>query len=238
MNVAIIPARKNSKRIPHKNIKDFCGKPMLYYAINLAKEAKIFDEIIVSTDCDEIRQIAESFGAKVPHLREKYSDDFAKTIDVLSYEAEFLKLQKNDCICCIYPCVPLLKVEFLKKGFEKFFNNQKSYIFSVCEYSTNPLRSFFVKNDKIQMLADKFVESRSQDLDKLYYDAGQFYFGSAENFLAKKPIFSEDSMIVEIPQIFAMDINTMQDWEIAELKYNILQCKNVNDLPQSSRNLS
>lgn len=224
MKVAIIPARKNSKRIPQKNIKDFCGKPMLSYAINVAREARIFDKIIISTDCENTAKLAESFGIEMPMLREKYNDDFATTLDVLSYEAKRLNLQKDDLLCCIYPCVPLLKADFLKKGFEKFMQNQKSYIFSACEYNANPLRSFFVKNGRIQMLADDFVESRSQDLDKLYYDAGQFYFGSAENFLIKKPIFSADSMIVEIPQIFVVDINTPQDWEIAELKYNILQC--------------
>lgn len=229
MNVAIIPARKNSKRIPHKNIKEFCGKPMLSYAINTAKEAKIFDEIIISTDCTKTCKIAESFGIKVPKLREKYNDDFASTIDVLAYEAKRLGLKNDDCICCIYPCVPLLQSKFLKDGFDVFLNNQKSYIFSACEYSANPLRSFFVKNNKIQMLAQNFVESRSQDLDKLYYDAGQFYFGSAENFLTKKPIFSKDSMIILIPQIFVIDINTTQDWEIAELKYHILKHKNTKN---------
>ena len=222
MNIAIIPARSGSKRIPRKNIKEFCGKPILAYAISAAKNARIFDKIIVSTDSAEIQAIAEDLGADSPHLREKYSDDFATTIEVLVYEAEYLGLQKNDSICCIYPCSPLLQSEFLKKGFEKFLQNQNSYIFSACEYNSNPLRSFFIKDDKIQMLAEQFELSRSQDLEKLYYDAGQFYFGSVENFLAKKPIFSKDSMIVKIPQIYVVDINTNEDWEIAELKYKIL----------------
>lgn len=234
MNIAIIPARSGSKRIPRKNIKDFCGKPILAYAISVAKSARIFDEIIVSTDCAEIQAVARDFGAESPHLREKYSDDFATTIDVLAYEAEHLRLQKKDCVCCIYPCTPLLNAYFLKSGFEKFLQNPARYVFSACEYSANPLRSFFVRGDKIQMLSEYFVNSpltqdsqnlaiaRSQDLEKLYFDAGQFYFGSAENFLAKKPIFSADSAIIKIPQIFASDINTPEDWEIAEIKYRIL----------------
>lgn len=228
MNIAIIPARSGSKRIPRKNIKDFCGKPILAYAIESAKSAGIFDKIIVSTDSTEIQAIARDFGAESPHLREKYSDDFATTIEVLAYEAEHLRLQKQDCICCIYPCTPLLNADFLKQGFEKFLQNPNSYIFSACEYSANPLRSFFIRDDKIQMLAEDFIESRSQDLEALYFDAGQFYFGSAENFLAKKPIFSVDSAIVKIPQIFVSDINTPKDWEIAEIKYHILRQKARN----------
>lgn len=228
MNIAIIPARSGSKRIPRKNIKDFCGKPILAYAIEGAKSAGIFDKIIVSTDSTEIQAIARDFGAESPHLREKYSDDFATTIEVLAYEAEHLCLQKQDCICCIYPCTPLLNADFLKQGFEKFLQNPNSYIFSACEYSANPLRSFFIRDDKIQMLAEDFTESRSQDLEALYFDAGQFYFGSAENFLAKKPIFSVDSAIIKIPQIFVSDINTPKDWEIAEIKYHILRQKERN----------
>lgn len=222
MNVAIIPARSGSKRIPRKNIKDFCGKPIIAYSIKVAQDSRIFDKIIVSTDSTEIAQVAMDFGAEVPHLRESFCDDFATILEVLAYEANRLNLQKNDNICCIYPTAPLLKVDFFKKGFEKFLQNPKSYIFSACEYNSNPLRSFFVRDDKIQMLAGKFEFSRSQDLEILYYDAGQFYFGVAENFLAKKPIFSEDSRIIKIPQIFVADINTSEDWEIAELKYKIL----------------
>ena len=222
MNLAIIPARGGSARIPRKNIKDFCGKPIIAYSIKVAQDSQIFDKIIVSTDSAEIAQVAVDFGAKVPHLRESFCDDFATTLEVLAYEAEFLGLGKNDNICCIYPTAPLLKVDFLKNGFEKFLQNQKSYIFSACEYNANPLRSFFVRDDKIQMLAERFEISRSQDLEALYYDAGQFYFGSAENFLSKKPIFNEDSRIIKIPQIFVTDINTPSDWEIAELKYKIL----------------
>lgn len=222
MNIAIIPARGGSKRIPNKNIADFCGKPIIAYALETAQEARIFDRVIVSTDSREIMRIAQDFGAEVPFLREKYSDDFATTIEVLAYEAARLGLKKSDSICCIYPCTPLLKSKFLKKGFEAFLQNQNSYIFSACEYSANPLRSFFIKDDKIQMLTQRFELSRSQDLESLYYDAGQFYFGSAENFLSKKPIFSTDSRIIKIPQIYAIDINTSEDWAIAELKYKIL----------------
>ncbi len=223
MNVAIIPARSGSKRIPSKNIKDFCGNPIIFYAINAAKRAKIFDRIIVSTDSAEIAGIAQGFGAEIPHLRGEFSDDYATTLEVLAYETAFLGLQKSDSVCCIYPCTPLLQADFLQKGFAKFLEHPNSYIFSACEYSANPLRSFFVRDGRIQMLCENYENARSQDLDALYYDAGQFYFGSAENFLNKKPIFSGDSRIVAIPQIFVIDINTPQDWEIAELKFKILQ---------------
>lgn len=223
MKVAIIPARAGSKRIKNKNIKDFCGKPIISYAIDCAIDSDIFDRVIVSTDTKEIMDIALHYGAEVPSLRSKnLSDDFATTLDVMSYEVEKLRLNNDDIVCCLYPTTPLLKPEFLKFGLEKL--TRDSYCFSACAFNSNPLRGFFIKNNKLLLLDDRFEFSRTQDMDVMYYDAGQFYFGYASSFANKKSIFSEDSTLVVLPEINVVDINTNDDWEIAEIKYKIV-CK-------------
>lgn len=221
MTIAIIPARAGSKRIKDKNIKDFCGKPIISYAINSAIQSSIFDRIIVSTNSAQIRDIALNFGAEVPHLRDEVlSDDFTSTLDVICHEAKKLNLEDDDIICCIYPTSPFLKVEFLKEGLRGL--NKYNYCFSACNFNSNPLKSFFLKDNKLYLLNKEYEFSRSQDLEQFYYDAGQFYFGYAKNFFHKKPIFSEDSSFVILPQKYVCDINTQDDWEIAEMKYKII----------------
>lgn len=223
MKVAIIPARAGSKRIKNKNIKDFCGKPIISYAIDCAIDSDIFDRVIVSTDTKEIMDVALHYGAEVPSLRSEHlSDDFAATLDVMSYEVEKLRLNNDDIVCCLYPTTPLLKPEFLKLGLEKL--TRDSYCFSACAFNSNPLRGFFIKNNRLLLLDDRFEFSRTQDMDVMYYDAGQFYFGYASSFANKKSIFSEDSTLVVLPEINVVDINTNDDWEIAEIKYKIV-CK-------------
>ncbi|RDU65105.1 pseudaminic acid cytidylyltransferase [Helicobacter sp. MIT 14-3879] len=223
MNIAVIPARGGSKRIPNKNIKDFCGKPIIAYSIETALQSDIFDRVIVSTDSIEIREVSLKFNAEVPSLRpSNISDDNSTTLDVISYEVSNLGLESNDIVCCIYPTSPLLKIDFLKEAY--FRLKEGSYCFSACEFNSNPLRSFYIKNEKLCLLNENFTSYRSQDLETFYYDAGQFYFGYASSFLNKKPIFSVDSSVVILPQINVVDINTQEDWEIAEIKYKIL-CK-------------
>lgn len=223
MKVAIIPARAGSKRIKNKNIKDFCGKPIISYAIDCAIDSDIFDRVIVSTDTKEIMDVALHYGAEVPSLRSEHlSDDFATTLDVMSYEVEKLRLNNDDIVCCLYPTTPLLKPEVLKLGLEKL--TRDSYCFSACAFNSNPLRGFFIKNNRLLLLDDRFEFSRTQDMDVMYYDAGQFYFGYASSFANKKSIFSEDSTLVVLPEINVVDINTNDDWEIAEIKYKIV-CK-------------
>lgn len=223
MNIAIIPARSGSKRIKDKNIKEFCGKPIIAYAINSALESSIFDKVIVSTNSTNIAEIAKAYGAKVPHLRsEDLSDDYTSTLDVISYEAEHLKLASDDIVCCIYATTPLLQVQFLQMGLERL--KKDSYLFSACEFSPNPLRGFYIKGGGIKLVREDLELARTQDLEELYYDAGQFYFGYAKLFLDKKPIFSEDSTPMVLPSKYVLDINTHDDWEIAEIKYKIL-CK-------------
>lgn len=223
MKIAIIPARSGSKRIKNKNIKDFCGKPIIGYAIACVKDSGIFDKVIVSTESKEIMDIALQFGADFADLRdERLSDDWSNTLDVMSYEVKRMGLASDDIVCCVYPTTPLLKPQFLKAGLEKLKHH--SYCFSACAFRSNPLRGFFLKNGKIHLMDSNFEFVRSQDLDTMYYDAGQFYFGYAINFANKKSIFSQDSTLVLLPEKNVVDINTQDDWEIAEIKYKIL-CK-------------
>lgn len=223
MNIAIIPARDGSKRIKNKNIKHFFGKPIIAYAINVAIKSNIFDRVIVSTNSNEIKDIAMKFGAEVPSLRpDSLSNDFATTLDVISYEVKNLNLEDNDVVCCIYPTTPLLDPIFLKNGLKKL--KKHSYCFSACAFRSNPLRGFYIKDEKLRLFDKKFINYRSQDMETMYFDAGQFYFGYAKNFANKKSIFSEDSTLIILPEINTVDINTQDDWEIAEIKYKIL-CK-------------
>ncbi|MDE6885808.1 MAG: pseudaminic acid cytidylyltransferase [Helicobacteraceae bacterium] len=223
MNIAIIPARGGSKRIKNKNIKDFYGKPIIAYAIELALDSNLFDKVVVSTDSIEIQSIAKNFKAECNSLRpSELSDDFSTTLDVISYEVRNLALKNDDIVCCIYPTTPLLKSNFLKMGLGAIESGK--YCFSACKFSSNPLRGFYIKNDEIFLLDEAYRDSRSQDLEVFYYDAGQFYIGYVKEFLDKKPIFSKNSKPIILPQINVVDINTPEDWEIAEIKYKIL-CK-------------
>ena len=221
MNVAIIPARSGSKRIQNKNIKPFFGKPIIAYAINTAIESKIFDRIIVSTNSQKIKNIAIESGAEVPSLRpENLSDDFATTLDVMSYEVKNLGLFDDDIVCCIYPTTPLLDSSFLQAGLKKL--KKDSYCFSAGVFHSNPLRGFYIKDEKLHLLNKNFINYKTQDLENIYFDAGAFYFGYAKSFADKKPIFSEDSTLIVLPEMNVADINTQNDWEIAEMKYKIL----------------
>ncbi|MGI0440418.1 cytidylyltransferase domain-containing protein [Helicobacter himalayensis] len=244
--VAIIPARAGSKRIPHKNIKPFLGKPILFYPIACARESKLFDEIIVSTDSQEIAEVANTFGAQTPFLRPAHlSDDFTPTSNVIAHAARELELKPQDIICCIYPATPLLQAHILQNAFA-LLESQKSaqYVFSALRFSHNPLRGFRLQSSQtspqenrattlqkeeillpqkaqgfVKPLEAKFQNTRTQDLEALFYDAGQFYFGRAGAFLEELPIFAPHSLGIELDFFDAQDIDTLQDWELAEFKY-------------------
>lgn len=237
MNIAIIPARGGSKRIANKNIKDFCGKPIIAYAIACARGCGAFERVVVSTDSEAIARVARGFGAEVLALREaKFSDDYATTLDVMSYEVARLGLDSHDIVCCLYATTPLLAQETLRAALENI--PQNAYTFAACAFSANPLRGFFIKNHKIHLLSHAFggafggalAESlggdltlaRSQDLECVYYDAGQFYVGFAGVWAARRSIFAEDSRPFVLDEMRVSDINTPQDWAIAEIKYKIL----------------
>lgn len=227
MNVAIIPARGGSKRIPRKNIKEFIGKPIIAYSIEKAISSELFDKVIVSTDDDEIGEIAQQFGADVPFKRpSKLSDDFAGTAPVVAHAIKWLQNKGNDlnAICCVYSTAPLLDIEYLISGYEIFKAGNWNYVFSATEYIYPVDRSFkILDNGGLKMVFPKNLNKRSQDLKATFHDAGQFYWGTSEAWIKNRPIFSDKSTIIKLPMHRTADIDTEEDWERAELMYKIVE---------------
>jgi len=225
MNIAVIPARGGSKRIPRKNIKLFHGLPVIAYAIKAAKESDVFDEVFVSTDDEEIAEIAISFGATIPWMRPKaLSDDYATTISVMQHAAKKLKTDLVDTknICCIYPATPLLKPRFLSEGLKVLEEGDWSYAFSGIKSSTHPQRFFSLgSSNGVEMLFPEYETTRSQELADFFYDAGQFYWGTKSAWESGLPIFSSKSTIVEMPSGSAVDIDTLEDWHYAEALFSL-----------------
>ena len=227
--IAIIPARGGSKRIPKKNIKEFCGKPLIFYSIQAAIKSGIFDEVMVSTNDNEISDIALQFGAKVPFFRsEKNSDDYAGTDAVLKEVLDYYSDQGEDFQigCCIYPN-PFTNISSLKEGYEKLKKNNYDCVFSAVKYSYPIQRSFRVdKEDKIKMLEPESYIKRSQDLEETYHDAGQFYWFNTSSFVRNLKLWTNNTSIINLKEIEVQDIDTLDDWEVAELKFQIQ--KNLN----------
>ncbi|WP_104697146.1 MULTISPECIES: pseudaminic acid cytidylyltransferase [unclassified Helicobacter] len=221
--VAIIPARGGSKRIPRKNIKMFCNLPIISYSIKLAVETNMFDEIVVSSDDDEILQVAKEHGASYLLKRPlDLSGDEVPTLPVISHAIESIKLNHNDLVCCIYPTAPLLEKKYVIDGFNALVaNKQKAYAFSVVEFDSSPFRGFYLQDDVITLLFPQYQLFRSQDLDKVYHDAGSFYWGYARSFLEQKMIFGSDSIPIILPRMLVQDIDTLDDWNLAEIKYKL-----------------
>lgn len=218
--LAVITARGGSKRIPKKNIKEFCGKPIIVYSIRAAIDSGIFDEVMVSTDDEEIKKIALDNGASVPFMRSKeMSNDFATTIDVLLEVINKYKDigRKFDKLCCIYPTAPFITIDKLKKGFNLLENSDA--VIPVVQYSFPPQRSVIINNNKLNMKWPQNEKIRSQDLEKLYHDCGQFYFAKVEALLKYKSFFTNNTTPMIISDMEVQDIDTLDDWEIAEIKY-------------------
>lgn len=223
MNIAIIPARLGSKRLPKKNIKDFYGKPIISYTIEAAKKTKIFDQIIVSTESRKLKKIAEKYGAVVPFLRPtKFADDHSHFNKAIIYTLKELK-KKNKRkmnVCCIYPTSPLINYIDIIKGY-KILKNSKSYVFSACKYISPPQRSFYFKNKNLKLLIANSYNKRSQDLYDTYHDAGQFYWANEKTWLNESIIFNKKSKIVEINYLNYMDINYPEDFKLAKKLYKL-----------------
>lgn len=224
--VAIITARGGSKRIPRKNIKLFLGKPMIQYSIEAALEAGIFDEVMVSTDDEEIAELAVKCGGEVPFFRSaRTSDDYATTADVV-LEVLFMYEQRGrtfDSVCCIYPTAPLITAERLRQAMELMEEKDAESILPVVRFSFPPQRSVII-NDKI--LRPKWPEcmkARSQDLEPFYHDAGQFYCLDVLAFLQQKRMVMGYTLPLILPEMSVQDIDTEEDWKIAELKYRMQQ---------------
>jgi pseudaminic acid cytidylyltransferase len=223
--IAIIPARGGSKRIPKKNIKEFLGKPLIAYSIEVALESKLFDKVVVTTDDDEIAQIAKEYGAEVPFSRPKeISDDYASSGDAVAHAIEFFKKKGEffDFICTIYATAPLLQTEYLIEGFEKLKTSNAAMSFSVASMPFPIQRSFKITPEgRCKMFTPGHFYDRSQDLEEAYQDAGQFYWQNLNITLSDLP-FGAESIPIILPRHLVQDIDTLEDWERAEKLYELL----------------
>jgi len=224
-NLAVIPARGGSKRIPRKNIRDFLGKPIIAYSIQAALESKLFDKVMVSTDDNEIAEVAKRYGASVPFLRsEAASNDFASTADVLiEVLNDYNKLGHCfDYTCCIYPTAVFVTSEKLQKAFNLLVQKKYSSVFPIIPFSYPIWRSLKIDNQILSMNFPKYENSRSQDLPVAYHDAGQFYFSKTEVILNKESTLNGNSFGIVIDELEGQDIDNLTDWAIAEMKYKIV----------------
>lgn len=229
MRFAVIPARGGSKRIPDKNIRSFAGKPMIVHSIEKATAAAVFDRILVSTDSPEIAAIAREAGAETPFVRpENLADDHASTGAVMKHAVE--TLSKTDAsiaaFCCIYATAPLMAVADLQAGLQLFESGDWDYVFAATKYGYPIWRSFECNAaGAVRMFFPDKYQVRSQDLPEAWHDAGQFYWGRPRAWTAQTPIFSGVSTFVELPAYRVQDIDTLDDWQRAEIIFEALRAR-------------
>lgn len=229
MRVAVIPARGGSKRIPRKNVKLFFGKPMIAWSIEAAIHSGCFDRVVVSTDDEEIAEIAKTSGAEVPFIRPaSLSDDFSGTIPVIAHAIESLGITSSEqtLVCCIYATAPFVRSSDLSEGLSVMQNSCLDYAFSTTNFAYPVQRALKVDSRaRVAMVDENVFNVRSQDLEELWHDAGQFYWGTAQAWLSQLPIFSSRAAAIKIPRSRAQDIDTQEDWEFAELLFEVLSKK-------------
>ncbi|WP_028578213.1 pseudaminic acid cytidylyltransferase [Desulfomicrobium escambiense] len=228
MKLAVIPARGGSKRIPRKNIKNFCGRPMIAWAIEAARESECFDRIIVSTDDAEIAEISCQWGAESPFVRpEALSDDHTGTIPVVAHAIDwYLKhtAAKPEEVCCVYATAPFVRPADLHQGLEVLLRHDCDYAFSVTSFPFPIQRAVRINKDgRVEMFHPEHFNTRSQDLEEAYHDAGQFYWGRTEAWLERLPIFNSHAFPVLLPRHRVQDIDTIEDWRRAELMFTTLR---------------
>jgi len=222
MNIAIIPARGGSKRIPRKNIKMFSGKPMISWSINIAKQSGLFDHIIVSTDDDEVKNIANEWGADTPFMRpDDLADDLTPTVPVIAHAVQScidIGLVA-DYVCCIYPCAPFIQKEDLVEAFDLMKQKNAEFAYPVAEYA-HPIQRAMRKipSGKMEFISPQFELVRTQDLELTYHDAAQFYWGKASSWLEHKKMHT-DGIGMPIPKWRVVDIDSTEDWLRAENLY-------------------
>jgi len=230
-SIAIIPARGGSKRIPRKNIKEFYGKPLIAYSIQTALESKLFDKVIVSTDDEEIANVAKQYGADVPFIRPKeLSDDFTGTGDVVNHALEWLKAKGDiyEFVCTIYATAPLLQSKYLIEGYNALKNSTAINAFSATSMPF-PIQRTFKLNDegRCEMFTPEYYMTRSQDLEEAYQDAGQFYWTKVDQ-TSNEIMFGKDSIPIILPRYLVQDIDTLEDWQRAEIMYKVIQEQEQN----------
>ncbi|WRC12463.1 pseudaminic acid cytidylyltransferase [Helicobacter pylori] len=222
--IAVVLARSSSKRIKNKNIIDFFNKPMLAYPIEAALNSKLFEKVFISSDSMEYVNLAKNYGASFLNLRPKnLADDRAMTLEVMAYHMKELELKDEDIACCLYGTSALLQEKHLKNAFETLKQNQNTdYVFTCAPFSASPYRSFSLENG-VQMAFKEHSNTRTQDLKTLYHDAGLLYMGKAQAFKEMRPIFSPNSIALELSPLEVQDIDTLEDLELAKLKYSRLK---------------
>ena len=228
--LAVIPARGGSKRIPRKNVKEFCGKPILSYSIEAAMGSGLFDEVMVSTDDREIARLAEQFGASVPFLRSvSSSGDCATITDVLLEVAEAYREQgrRFSTLCCIYPTAPFVSPEKLRRAWEMFIDSGADALLPVTPFSYPPLRGLTVQGGRLRMKWPENTFVRSQDLEPIYHDCGQFLLIRTEALLREKNVIGSHMVPMVLSDLEVQDIDNETDWALAELKYQLLKSKGM-----------
>ena len=226
MRLCIIPARGGSKRIPRKNIKEFCGQAMIGYSIEAAITSQCFDKVVVSTDDQEIAEVAISFGAEVPFIRPyELANDHVATIPVVKHAIEWLDEQGQSPtdVCCLYATAPFIQSQTISKALQQLQESKADYCFSVTSFAFPIQRSIRItQDDKVDMFYPENFNARSQDLEEAYHDAGQFYWGKAQAFKDELPIFSKKASPYILPRYLVQDIDTMEDWIKAEAMHRVL----------------
>ena len=225
--LAVIPARGGSKRIPRKNIKNFCGKPIITYAVEAAVFSGLFENVMVSTDDMEIAEIARSAGAEVPFMRSvAASDDYATTDDVVLEVLEEYEKRGHtfEYVCCIYPTAPFVTKELLRKGMDLMECYHPVQVMTMVQFSFPPQRCFILDEKGYAIFKNpQYIVSRSQDLEKQYHDAGQFSLSKVDTFVEKKGIICDGVFPLIVSELRVQDIDTEIDWKIAEMKYKLME---------------
>ena len=228
--LAIITARGGSKRIPRKNIKKFCSKPIIAYSIKAAIESGVFDEIMISTEDEEIARISEEYGAKIPFFRsEKTASDYATTTDVLMEVLdEYAKRGMHfDLACCIYPTAPFITSDRLKEAVETLKESDADTLIPVVGFSYPPQRALVIEDGRLVFKYPEYLVARSQDLEKHYHDAGQFYVFKTKAFKETGNLMKGNIIPMILDEMEVQDIDTEQDWELAQVKYKLLHPQNM-----------
>lgn len=223
--LGIITARGGSKRIPMKNIKEFCGQPIIAYSINAALSSGVFDTVMVSTDDLQIAQVAKEYGAQVPFLRsEKTSDDFATTSDViLEVLGEYQSRgEEFDLVCCIYPTAPFVTADKLASSVTLMKDEEVESVLPVVRFSFPPQRSVVINQGYLEPKWPEYMPKRSQDLESFFHDVGQFYWLRVNSFLQKQKLIMDKTVPFELPELEVQDIDNEEDWKLAELKYRMM----------------
>ena len=226
MRLAVIPARGGSKRIPRKNINPFAGKPMIAWSIEVALASGCFDRVIVSTDDTDIANVARAHGAEVPFTRPReLSDDHTGTIPVVAHAVGWMGQHVGpvEFACCLYATAPFVQAQDLRQGLDLLQRSGAQYAFTVTNFVAPIQRSFRITGQqRIEMFNPEQFNTRSQDLEEAYHDAGQFYWGRAQAWLAATPLYSEFATPLVLPRYRVQDVDTQEDWIRAELMFEIL----------------